>query len=200
MKNIGIIASAIGLVANFALFLTKIYVGISSNSLSIYCDAINNLGDTLACAIAVGGFLLAKRMSDLHSTRAQSLCTFVISIIIAVTGGYFVYNGVQRLFYPLPVSYSKKYAVVIIATIFVKVLMGVMFIAFNRRAHSTVLRAMVLDSFLDCFVTLFALMGLVLVARVNFAVDAVFAIITGTMITVSALRTIVAESKYLITN
>lgn len=200
MKNKGIIATVIGLVANFILFLVKIYVGISSNSLSIYCDAINNLGDTLACVIAVLGFALTKRMIDQHSSRAQSLATFVISIIIAVTGGYFIYNGFERLLYPLPVSYSKKYVVIITITIFVKILMGVMYYYFDKNKSSKMLKAMILDSFLDCFITLFALMSLVLVSKVNFAIDGIFAIITGSIITITAIKNIVSQAKYLITN
>lgn len=200
MKSNGIVATSIGLVANFILFLVKLYVGISSNSLSIYCDAINNLGDTFACIIAVIGFVLIKRMSDLYANRAQSLATFVISMIIAVTGGYFIYNGIERLMYPLPVSYSKKYVIIIIATVFAKIIMGAMYTLFNKSHSSAVLKAMILDSFLDCFITLFALMSLVLIAKVNFAIDGIFAIITGSIITITAIKNVVSQAKYLITN
>ena len=93
MDKTGKAATIIGTIANFALFLTKLFVGISSNSLSVYCDAINNLGDTFGCLIALLGFIFYKKMNDVQNERTQSLCTFVINIIIAVTGGYFVYNG-----------------------------------------------------------------------------------------------------------
>lgn len=200
MKHNGIVAASIGLGANLLLFLAKLYVGISSNSLAIYCDAINNLGDTFACIIAILGFLLAKKLNEIMAKRAQSLCTFVISIVITVTGLYFVYNGIERLLYPLPVSYSIKYVIVISATIAVKILMGVMYIYHNKKQDSTILKAMVLDSFLDCFVTLFALMSLLLVSKVNFAIDGIFAIITGAIISITAIKNIISESKYLITN
>ncbi len=200
MKSNGIVATSIGLAANFILFLVKLYVGISSNSLSIYCDAINNLGDTFACIIAVAGFVLVKKMTDQHATRTQSLATFVISTIIAITGGYFIYNGVERLVYPLPLSYSKKYAIIIVATILAKIIMGAMYILFNKSQSSTMLKAMILDSFLDCFITAFALMSLLLVARVNFAIDGIFAIITGSIITITAIKNVIAQTKYLITN
>lgn len=200
LKNAGAVATIIGAMINFALFLTKLFVGISANSLAIYCDAINNLGDTLSCLVAFGGFLLAAKMSEIKSLRTQSLCTFVISLVIGISGAYFVYNGIERLMYPLPVSYLKKYAIIISATIFVKILMGIMFKLFNKKANSPVLRALVLDSFLDCFITLFALMGLVLVEKINFAVDGLFAIITGAIITISAVKTVFEQSKFLINN
>lgn len=198
MKKYGTIAVIIGLLLNFAMFLTKLYVGISSNSLSVYCDAINNLGDTMACAIAIFGFVMLLRMDERRSARAQSLCTFVISAIIAVTGGYFIYNGIERLMYPLPVSYTRKYAVLIIITVFVKILMGIMYYLFNKRAKSTVLKAMILDSFLDCIVTITALMSLFLINRIQFAADGLLAIIAGGIVTVSAIRNLVEQAKSLI--
>ena len=190
----------VGTGVNFALFLTKIYIGISSNSLAIYCDAVNNLGDTFACIIALIGFVLVKKYDELRSSRAQSLFTFVISLIIAVSGFYFIYSGAERTLYPLPVSYSFKYAAAITATIAVKILLGIFYSAMSKKSPSPMLKAMVLDSILDCFITLATLIGLFLVPRVNFALDGIFAVGTGIMITVSAVKNIIAQSKYLINN
>lgn len=200
MKKIGIIATILGVVLNLGLFFTKLYVGISTNSLSIYCDAINNLGDTFACIIATMGFVLTVKMSEIKSDRLQSLCTFVINIFIAVTGGYFVYNGLERLMYPLKIVYSTEYAIIIIATIAVKIAMGFMFSAFNKKANSPVLKALVLDSFLDCAITLFVLIGLFLIGKLNLAVDGIFAIITGSIICISAVKGLFEQAKYLINN
>lgn len=200
MNKIGIKATALGVIFNTILFFAKFYVGISTNSLSIYCDAINNLGDTFACLIAVLGFFLARKVTELKSQKIQSLCTFVISLIIAATGAYFVYNGLQRLMYPLRIAYSEEYAYIIIATVFAKILMGLMYMVFNKKASSPVLKAMILDSFLDCAVTIFALMGLFLITKVNFAADGIFAIIIGTAVTVSAVKNTIEQSKFLINN
>ena len=200
MNKIGIKATALGVIFNTVLFFAKFYVGISTNSLSIYCDAIINLGDTIACLIAVLGFFLARKVTELKSQKIQSLCTFVISLIIAATGAYFVYNGLQRLMYPLRIAYSVEYAYIIIATVFAKILMGLMYMAFNKEASSPVLKAMILDSFLDCAVTIFALMGLFLITKVNFAADGIFAIIIGTAVTVSAVKNTIDQSKFLINN
>ena len=128
----------------------------------------------------------------------QSLCTFVISILIAATGIYFVYNGLERFMYPLPVQYANVYAVTIAVTVLVKIGMGFMFRLFDKKSPSPVIKALSLDSFLDCFITLAALMSLVLIQRVNYAVDGIFAIITGSIISVSAIKNIISQAKYLI--
>ena len=198
MKNIHITAVSIGAIVNLGLFFTKLYVGISTNSLSVYCDAINNLGDTFACMIALLGFAIAKRTEEKKQQRIQSLCTFVISIIICATGAYFIYNGLERLMYPLQISYSKQYAVIISITILIKILMGLMYMAFNDKKPSPVLKALITDSFLDCAITVFALMGLFLITKVRFAIDGIFAVIIGTLVTVSAFKNLIGQAKYLV--
>ena len=195
MKNTSVAA---GVGGNLLLFFIKLYIGISSNCLSVYCDAINNLGDTAACGIALASFLLIRRMDERRGVRTQSLSTLFISIFIAVTGVYFIYNGLERTMYPLPVSYATRYAVLLAATVPLKALLGVVFASFNRKRESAILRALVLDSILDCFITLAALMSLLLIQRVNFAADGIFALITGGVITVSAMRNIIGESRRLI--
>lgn len=200
MKQRGALIAAGGMAVNFILFLIKLYMGISSNSLSIYCDAINNLGDTVACIIALSGFVLVKKYDERHSERTQSLFGFVMNLAIALSGLYFVYSGIERFFYPLPVSYSMRYAVLLCLTIAVKLVMGLVYRAFERSEPSQMLKAMFLDSFLDCFVTLAAVMSLLLVPKFNFALDGVFSVAVGLMITVVSIRNLITESKFLINN
>lgn len=200
MKNAGLKAVIIGAVLNFALVIIKFYIGVSSNSLTIYCDAVNNLADTISCGIAIIGFVLIKKLGEKQSDRLQSLCAFVINIFIAVTGFYFVYSGLERMMYPLPVGYSLKYVILLGATVFVKIAMGFMYRAFNKSENSTVLRSLVLDSFLDCFITVAALMSLILVAKIRYAVDGAFAIVTGGFIFAAAVKGIINEAKFLVNN
>lgn len=198
MKRAGLFASVFGIVMNFGLFLLKLYVSIGSNSLSIYCDAINNLLDIFSCAVVLAGFLLVSRLDERRSKRTQSLFTFVISIIIAVTGAYFIYNGAQRTMYPLPVAYSLKYASMIIVTVIAKVIMALVYYLLNKAHSSKMLSALVLDSILDSCITAFTLIGLFVVRRVGFAIDGIFALALGTVITVTALKKLFAEAKFLI--
>lgn len=197
-NKIHIAAMSVGAAVNFVLFAVKLYIGISSNSLSVYLDAINNAGDILVCIIALISFILIKKLGGRESARAQSLCSFVVYIVITVTGCYFIYNGIERIMYPMPVSYTYKYAAAISATIPVKILLGLFYRKFNKKAQSPVLSALERDSFLDCFVTLFSLMSIILVPMVQFAADGIFAVITGSIITVGAVKNVKKEILFLV--
>jgi divalent metal cation (Fe/Co/Zn/Cd) transporter len=187
-----------GLVANLLLFLLKLYVSISSNSLSIYCDAINNLGDTFSCLLAIAGFVLAMKLNQRKGNRVQSLCSFVIGALVAIVGAYFVYNGIERMMYPVMVSFYIKYAILVALTIVVKIIIGIVYAVVNKKHSSPVLKALVIDSFLDCAVTATALMGFYLTQKLNFAIDGAVGIVIGIIVVISAGKTVVEQAKYLI--
>lgn len=198
MGRTGIKTAVFGLTLNFALFLIKLYVGISSGSLAVYCDGINNLGDSLSCIIALIGFILIKKSNERKNRRVQALSSFVIGLILAVTGAYFAYNGIERLIYPIRISYLFKYAVLIAATIIVKIIMGIVYFQADKKQPSPVYRALITDSVLDCAVTVSALISLTLSAKINFALDGFISVIIGIAVAVSAVKTTAAEGKYLI--
>ncbi len=198
MGKIGIKVAVSGVICNFVLFLIKLYVGISSNSLAIYCDSVNNMGDALSCLLALLGFVFVLKSGERKSSRIQSLCSFVIGIVVAVTGAYCVYSGLERVVYPLPVSYSYKYALLIIATAAVKFAMGGVYTYINKKSPSPVIKVMALDSFLDFGITFAALLGFYLIREVNFAVDGFFGIAIGTVILISSVKTVVEQTKKLV--
>lgn len=198
MGKTGVKTAVFGFTLNFALFLIKLFVSISSGSLAIYCDGINNLGDTLSCIIALIGFILAIKLNERKNSRAQALASFVIGLILAVTGGYFAYNGVERFLYPVQISYSFKYAILIAVTVIVKLIMGIVYLSVNKKHPSPVYKALITDSFLDCVVTACTLMSLTLSVKINFAIDGIISVIIGIAVAVSAIKSIIEQSKYLI--
>lgn len=202
MKKRGIGIAVFGIVCNLLLFLIKLYVGISSNSLAVYCDSINNLGDTASSLIALFCFIMIFKSggNEIKSKRAQALCSFVIGIIVAVTGAYCVYSGLERYMYPVLVSYSFKYAVLIILTGFVKLFMAAVYIINNKKSPSPVYRALILDSFLDFGITASAVMGFFLISKINYAIDGVFGIIIGFAILATAAKSVFEQAKFLINN
>lgn len=199
MGKIGIKTAVFGVLCNFVLFLTKLYVGISTNSLAIYVDSINNLGDTLSCLIAIAGFAFVIKTNDeKKGDRIQSLSSFVIGIIVAVTGASCVYSGLERFMYPLPVSYSGRYALLICLTAVVKLVMGFVYIRMDKKSPSPVIKTLILDSFLDFGITVSALCGFFLIEKLGFAADGFIGIAIGITIVISASKSVWQQAKKLV--
>ena len=199
MGKQGIKTAVFGVLCNFILFLIKLYVGISSNSLAIYVDSINNLGDTLSCFIAIACFVFVlKTNEEKKGGRIQSLSSFVIGIIVAVTGASCVYSGLERFTYPLPVSYSASYARLICVTALVKLVMGFVYMRVNKNHPSPVFKALILDSFLDFGITVSTLGSFFLIEKFGLALDGIIGIAIGTLIFVSSAKSVWQQAKNLV--
>lgn len=194
------LAMAVGLLCNLLLALVKLYVGISSNSLAVYCDAVNNFGDALLCTAVLIAVLFLRAQSGQIRRRAESLLTFCIGLVLFVAGAYFFYSGVDRILYPLPIAYLKKYAVLLACTVPVKVFLAVLYYFVGKRQKGKPFRALFTDCLLDCAVTLFSLAGLLLSSKLPFAADGVLAVVIGAAVAATAVKTIVKEAKYLVFN
>lgn len=126
------------------------------------------------------------------------MASFVIGLILIVTGVYFAYSGCERYLYPVKISYLKIYALLLAVTIAVKFIMGIIYFKVNQKNSSPIFRTLILDSFLDCAVTAITLIGFTLTVKINFAVDGIMAIVIGTIVAISAAKEIITQAKTLI--
>lgn len=179
---------------NALLFAVKLYIGLSSNSISIYSDGINNLFDSLSCIGAIMCVYFAKNTNKLFSkaltVKAEQLITFAISCSVFGVGLIFLYNSAERLMYPAPVWFSIKYFVMLFLTAAVKLLL---YFVLKRRSVSTsspILKIMSTDSLADFFVTAVTVLTLLLSQRGGVSIDAFGGIAISIMIIVSSLKSL----------
>ena len=190
--KITVITCAAAFALNVALFSVKLYVGLSANSISIYSDAVNNMFDSLSGLAAF--FCFAALLSSTSEAaraiikKSEQFFSFVMSVIILLTGLYFAYNSLERLFYPTPISYLTHYLVLLMITVAVKLIMFFAYRGVYRVTGSPIIKVMATDSILDFFITLATVMSLTVSQYAEFAVDAVFGIVISIALIISALK------------
>ena len=188
--KITVITCAAAFALNVALFSVKLYVGLSANSISIYSDAVNNMFDSLSGLAAFICFA-ALLSSTSEAARAiikksEQFFSFVMSVIILLTGLYFAYNSLERLFYPTPISYLTHYLVLLMITVAVKLVMFFAYRGVYRVTGSPIIKVMAADSILDFFITLATVMSLTVSQYAE--LDAVFGIVISIALIISALK------------
>lgn len=195
-------AGVFAFVCNLLLFLVKLYVGLASGSISIYSDGINNFFDCLSGALAFGSIIALSRIKSEEGgkivERTQHLLSFIMSVIVAISGFYFAYNSLERFVYPTPVNYMTKYLLIIVGTTLVKLLMIFVFRFLGKKAESPVIRVMAVDGVLDFFVSGVTVLTLVLTKNGGYAYDAVCGLVIGILITVGAIKLVVSSVKAII--
>lgn len=191
-----------GVVFNLILFLTKLYVGLSVNSICIWSDAMNNLADTLSCIVSLVFMYIAMRVGkngiSYVINKAEQLLSFVLAIVVAAVGFSFAYSSLERFMYPTPVWFSTKYFIVILATALAKLGMFLFYRFFSAKTSSPVIRVLAADSILDFFITTATLISFTLTRYTEFTIDAVFGIIISIIIVVNAIRMIKQSASSLL--
>ena len=103
-EKIIIRTSVIGIAANVFLAAFKAFVGISSHSIAIVNDAINNLSDALSSVITIIGTKLAGRAPDknhpLGHGRIEYLSAMIISVIVLYAGITSFVESVKKIIHP----------------------------------------------------------------------------------------------------
>ena len=187
-----ILLIAIGIFVNVALAITMMYVGLSSNSLCIMLDAVNSFFDVLTC-VATLAFLVALLFPRSDKApygygRGEYLAGFIVSVVSVVVGGLFFLRSINRLAMPEPVWFSVQNCALICATLPVKLAMGLTYYFCNKKLHSSAVKAIMLDSFLDIGVTATSIVSFAISSRVDYAVDAIFGIVISVIIVVFAVK------------
>lgn len=187
-----IITVAIGIICNLLLFLVKLYVGISTNSITIYLDSINNLMDTFVCIISVAGFwVLSIKPNEKYPFgfgKSEDLVSFVTAVIIFLTSASFIYASLERVMYPVPVRFSVKYATLIAATAAIKLLLVVFYKHRYKKTPSPVIKSLQIDSVLDFFITLTTIFSFTLTEFAGYSVDGFFGLAMGIMLMISSIK------------
>lgn len=188
-------AAVFGICVNLCLFMIKLYVGISTNCISIYVDSLNNALDSVVCVIALLGFWLSVRTSPKYPFglgRAEDLTGFITSVVIIGTGFGFGYVSLERTMYPAPVWFSVRYAVIIGITAAVKLVLGAYYKIKDRRHPSSVLKALFTDSILDFFITLSTLISFTLSRSIQVPVDGYFGIAISVVLLISGAKSCIS--------
>ena len=168
--QVGRLSGIVGILCNAVLCVLKLIVGGLSGSVSITADAMNNLSDSTSSLVTMVGFKLSELPADKKHpyghARFEYLSGLAVAAMILLIGVELLKTSFHKILHPESVEFSVWVAVVLIASIAVKLWLY----AFNRklgnRIHSSALLATALDSRNDTIST-----GAVLIAA---CVEALF--------------------------
>lgn len=120
-------AGWVGILCNLALCGTKFTAGLISGSVSITADALNNLADASSSLISLLGFRLAETPADdehpYGHARYEYLAGFLVAVLVMVIGVELLKSSIGKIISPEPVEFSLISAIILVASILVKLWM-----------------------------------------------------------------------------
>ena len=160
---VGAFSGGVGIAANLVLFLGKLLAGILSGSVGVVADALNNLSDASGSILTLAGFRLAGKPADAHHpfghARFEYLSGLAVSVMILVMGLELGKSAVQKILDPAPVDFSGLTAVILVASVAVKLWLWRLNTRLGKQIRSGTLLAAGLDSRNDCIATTAVLMA-----------------------------------------
>ena len=155
--KIGSLSGTVGIVCNVLLFLMKLLVGILSGSVSITADALNNLSDASGSVVTLIGFRVADKPADAHHpyghARAEYLSGLAVAVLILFIGFELVSSSLEKILHPTALTFSPALALVLAASIAVKLWMCLFNTTLGAIIGSSTLLATAADSRNDCVAT-----------------------------------------------
>ena len=149
--------SVIGTLANIALAAFKAVVGLSSNSIAIVMDAVNNLSDAASSVITIVGTKLAGREPDKKHPfgygRIEYLSATIISLLVLYAGITAFTESVKKIIHPDTPDYGAAALIIVAAAVVVKLLLGRYVKGIGEKVNSDSLKGSGEDATLDSVIS-----------------------------------------------
>lgn len=174
---VGKLSGIAGILCNTGLFAAKLAVGILSGSVSIMADAMNNLSDAASSVVTLLGFKLAEKPADSEHpyghARYEYLTALAVAALILIIGFELAKTSVERIITPTAVVMSAPMALVLLASIGVKLWLSRFNRILGKAIDSGALEATAADSRNDCIATAATLIAAALQAAFSWRVDGI---------------------------
>ena len=195
----GKIASVVGIIANILLFAGKFAIGVLVGSISMQADGINNLSDAGSAVISLISFKISEKPADREHpyghARIEYVASMIVSFIILIIGYELFRESLGKIISPeAKTEFSIISVVVLVASIIIKLTLGLFNRAIGKRVNSEVMKATAADSFSDALATFGVLASTLIVRFTGFDADGYMGIIVAVIIVIAGIK-ILAEAK-----
>lgn len=204
MKREGVIFSAILAFVNLLLVTLKIVIGFVSNSVSVFADAFNNLGDFFTCSSCAYGFAVSdKKPNKRHPHgygRIEYILSLLLSFVVVIVGAVFIKDSLERLFEPGIIAYRKSFLYILLVSAFIKLLMSIITKIVNKDVKSPMFKMIEIDNLQDFFISLLTCVSFYLSSgeKGDIPIDGYIGTIIGFILLIKAIIEITKLTKKLL--
>lgn len=142
----------ISFIINMGLSVVEFVGGVLSASVALIGDALHNTSDALSILIAVIAFKIGNRKATAKYTfgfkRAEIIGGFVNLILLFISGGYLLIEGVWRLVAPEPIS---GLTIIIVSVVALIVDAATAKVSHHHAGHNTNMKMVFLHNLADAF-------------------------------------------------
>ena len=191
----GTLSGGLGIVLNLLLFAAKLAAGLIAGSISIIADAVNNLSDAGSSIVTLAGFRISARRADSEHPfghgRFEYLSGMGVAVLIILMGVELIQQSIEKILSPAETVFSILTAVILIASIAVKLFLYFFNRSLSRFLGSAALDSTAKDSRNDCIATAVVLGSLLIQQYTGLAVDGICGLAVAVFVVWSGISALI---------
>lgn len=185
-QSYGMLCGIAGVMFNVFLFIGKFLAGTISNSIAITADAFNNLSDAGSSIVTLLGFKMAGAKPDTEHPfghgRIEYISGLVVAAAILLMGYELIRDSVAKILHPEETVFNTLVAVILIASILVKLYMAYYNHNIGKKLDSAAMRAVATDSLSDMVATTAVLLASVFTHFTGYKIDGYCGLVVGLLV------------------
>ena len=182
----GTLSSLTGIVVNFILSITKVIIGIISNSMSIISDGLNNITDAGSSVITMIGFKMSqKKVDDDHPWghgRMEYISAFIVDMLIVLVGIELFKSSIDKIINPVMPDISVITITILVIAIMAKLWLFFFYKKMAKAINSEAIKGNAYDSISDVVSTLVVLVSALVAKFANISIDGYVSILVSIFI------------------
>lgn len=176
-ESYAVLSGLLGIICNLILFILKLIIGLTINSIAVLSDAFNNLSDLGSSLITIFGVKLSNQPPDSRHPhghgRIEYIGALVIAFIIFAAGLQLFRGSFTKILHPEAPKFNLILMVILLSSIAVKLWMFSYNRYIGRVINSSINHATAYDSLNDVLATSAVIVGVFLSKYVSFPIDGV---------------------------
>ena len=182
----GTLSSLTGIVVNFILSVTKVAIGIISNSMSIISDGLNNITDAGSSVITMIGFKMSqKKVDDDHPWghgRMEYIAAFIVDMLIILVGIELFQSSIDKIINPVMPDISTITITILVIAIIAKLWLFFFYKKIAKIINSEAIKGNAYDSISDVISTFVVLLSAIVAKFANISIDGYVSILVSIFI------------------
>lgn len=185
-ESYGVLSGVLGIICNMSLFILKLIIGLSINSIAVITDAFNNFTDLGSSLISIIGAKLSNRPPDSEHPyghgRFEYIGALVVSFIIFSVGFQLLKSAFDKIINPEKVLLSPISIIILILSVTVKLWMFSYNNYIGKAINSSINKATAYDSLSDVIGTSAVIVTTIVGTFLDFPIDGIVGVIISLLI------------------
>lgn len=198
----GIKVGIIGILINLFLAITKIFLSLFTNSISIMADALNNLTDTTSSLLTIIGFKLSnKKPTKKHPygyARYEYISSFLISILMMIMSSIFIIRSILKIIHPKELVINNITYLILFITLIIKMIQFIYYKKMFKKLKSISLKATSIETRNDIITNISILSSMFIMKSYNINIDGYIGLIVSTLLVISSFKVFLEANSLLI--